>query len=251
MTPFTSPRRRLLVLGAGLFAAGAAHAMDWPWRRSPQKGSGRVLREQRPLEPVTALRLGGSVKIELRPGERDMVEVETDDNLLALIDTSVSDGVLRIAPEGSMRPTRLAITLHARQLESITVGGSAAVLCERWAGRRLNLTLGGSGVVRIAQLDLAELTVEGGGSGVLNLAGRVGRMDVTLGGSSVLSAKHLQATEGRVRLGGSAQAVAWVTGQLDARVSGSSGLRYYGSPKLDAGRSGSGVIAPLGAEPTP
>jgi nicotinamidase-related amidase len=252
-TPFNR-RRRILQSAAALAAAslsGHARAIDWAFWRGSQKGSGKVMREQRPLEPIHALRLGGSTKLELRQSDRDFVEIETDDNLLALIEVPVRDGVLRIEPEGSIRPTRLSITVHARQVETIDVGGSAAVLCDRWTGRRLKIGQGGSSVVRIAQLDVEELMLDAGGSTVAHLAGRAARIEVLLGGSSVLSAKHLQAVEGRVRTSGSAQAVAWVTERLDAQASGLSGLRYYGSPKADANRSGSAVITPLGAEPTP
>jgi nicotinamidase-related amidase len=250
MTPL--PRRRFLQTAVALAAAAAsstALAVDWAFWRGSQKGSGKVLREQRPLEPIQSIRLGGSSKIELRQADRDFVEIETDDNLLALIEAPVRNGVLRIESEGAIRPTRLTIVVHAREVESIHIGGSAAVLCDRWTGRRMTIDQAGSSVVRVAHLEVQELRLDSGGSSVAHLAGRVAKLEASLGGSSVLSAKRLQAAEGKVSTSGSAQVVAWITDRLDAQASGASGLRYYGSPKADAQRSGSAVIAPLGPEP--
>jgi hypothetical protein len=248
MSTFSSGRRRLL-LGVSALAAAPAHAVDWAFWRGTHKGSGRVLKEQRPLEAVHSLHLGGSTRLALRQAERDFIEIETDDNLLGLIEAPVKFGILRISTEGSIRPTRLEITLHLRELSAIEAGGSAAVLAERWTGRRLKLSLGGSAVAKIAQLDVQELTLSAGGSSVLNLAGRCARLDAAIGGSSVLSAKHLRCAEANLRTAGSAQAVAWVTERLDAMASGSAGVRYYGTPKVDAQRSGSAVVTGLGAEP--
>jgi hypothetical protein len=248
-----SSRRRTILLGtAGLAAVGAtgtARAVDWAFWRGTHKGSGRVLKEQRPLMPAHSLHLGGSTRLALRQAERDFIEIETDDNLLGLIEAPVKFGILRINTEGSMRPTRLEITLHLRELSAIEAGGSSAVLGEGWRGRRLKIHVGGSAVVKIAQLDLQELDLSAGGSSVLNLAGQCARLDAAMGGSSVLSAKHLRAAEANIRASGSAQAVAWVTERLDAKASGSAGVRYYGTPKVDAQRSGTAVVTALGSEP--
>ena len=249
MSPFVPRRRRILLGVSAVAAVGAAQAADWSFWRGMHKGSGRVLKEQRPLEPVHALHLSGSTRLALRQADRDFIEIETDDNLLGLIEAPVKDGVLRIRSEGSIRPTALAITLHLQRLESVEAGGSAAVLGEAWSGRRLKVHLGGSAVVKLARLDLQQLDLAAGGSAVLNLAGRCARLDATLGGSSVLSAKHLRTAEANLRAAGSAQAVAWVTERLDAKASGSAGVRYYGSPKVDAQRSGSAEVTALGGEP--
>jgi hypothetical protein len=252
MSTLSSRRRRMFLGAAAVAAAGAtgpARATDWAFWRGTHKGSGKVLKEQRPLEPVQSLHLGGSTRLALRQADRDFIEIETDDNLLGLIEAPVKSGILRIDTEGSMRPTRLEITLHLRELTSIEAGGSAAVLGERWTGRRLKLSLGGSAVVKMAQLDVQELNLSAGGSSVFNLGGRCARLDAALGGSSVLSAKHLRCVEANLRAGGSSQAVAWVTERLDAKASGSAGVRYYGAPKVDAQRSGSAVVTGLGSEP--
>jgi hypothetical protein len=247
-------RRRRVLLGAAAAAAsasGPAQALDWTFWRGTHKGSGKVMKEERPLERVHSLHLGGSTRLALRQAERDFIEIETDDNLLGLIEAPVKFGILRIDTEGSVRPTRLEITLHLRELAAIEAGGSAAVLAERWSGRRLKLRLGGNAVVKIAQLDMQELDLSAGGSAVFNLAGRCARLDAAMAGSSVLSAKHLRAAEANLRVAGSAQAVAWVTERLDAKAAGSAGVRYYGTPKVDAQRSGSAVVTGLGSEPGP
>jgi hypothetical protein len=250
MNTLFSRRRRLLLGTAGAAAvAGPAQAVEWAFWRGTHKGSGRVLKEQRPLQGVHSLHLGGSTRLALRQADNDFIEIETDDNLLGLIEAPVRFGILRIDTEGSIRPTRLEITLHLRELAAIEAGGSSAVLGERWTGRRLKLSLGGSAVVKIAQLDVQELSLSSGGSAVLNLAGRCARLDASLAGSSVLSAKHLRAAEANLRVAGSAQAVAWVTDRLDAKAAGSAGVRYYGTPKVDAQRSGSAVVTGLGGEP--
>ena len=49
-------------------------------------------------------------------------------------------------------------------------------------------------------------------------------------------------------IGGSGKATVWATESLDARVTGSGTVNYYGDPKVNVSGSGSGRVKRLGGK---
>jgi hypothetical protein len=242
--------RRVLLLGAAL-APAAAGAGSWSFGGTT-RGSGKITREVRVVEPFDTLRVSGASKLELRQGEREGIEVETDDNIQPLIETMHRGSTLEIGQRGNIKPTSLSIVITARRIDVLEVSGAAGLVAPgRWRAEKMRLEVGGAGVLKFADLAVEHLGVEGGGSGVLNLGGSAGVLRGALGGASTLSAKRLSAREADLRVGGSAQAVLWVRESLQGSVGGAGALRYYGKPRADVSRGGAGKVAALGLTPPP
>ncbi len=250
MIEMRASTRRTLLLGA-LLAPAAAPAAPWSFGGTT-RGSGTVTREVRVVEAFDTMRLSGSVKVELRQGERDGIEVETDDNLQPLIEVVHRGAALDIGQRGNIKPTTLSIVVTARRIDALTVSGAAGLVAPgRWKAEKLRLDIGGAGVIKFSDLAVEQLSVDGGGSGVLNLGGSAGVLRGALGGASTLSAKRLSTREADLRIGGSAQAVLWVRESLQGSVGGAGALRYYGKPRADVARGGAGKVAALGLTPPP
>lgn len=245
-------RRHVMRLGlplfglAGLCWPGAGQALGF----GSLKGSGTVQRELRGVKPFSALRLGGSMAAELRHGALPQVEVETDENLLPLIELRMEDTTLVVSEKESMRPTRRRIVVHTPGLDSLHLGGSAALRCDAWSAARLTLTCGGSASVKLQGLKLQTLFAELGGSSQVSAEGEVDELTAVLGGSAGLRAGRLQARRAALQAGGSSQSTLWVQQKLQAALSGSSGLRYHGQPTvLETSKSGSAFVKALGEGP--
>jgi hypothetical protein len=245
-------RRRLLRIGlplsglAGLLWTGAGHALSF----GAVRGSGTVQREMRSVKPFSALRLGGSMAAELRHGEQPQVELEADDNLLPLIELRLDDTTLVVSEKESMKPTRRRIVVTTPSLDSLHLGGSAALRCEGWSAARLTLKCGGSASVKLQGLKLQTLFAELGGSSQVSAEGEVDELTAVLGGSAGLRAGRLQARRAALQAGGSSQSTLWVQQRLQAALSGSSGLRYHGQPPvLDTTKSGAATVKDLGDGP--
>lgn len=81
-----------MVLLCLLLPVPAAHAIDFGL--GALAGSGEVQREARTVEPFSGLKLQTLARVVIRPGERDAVEIQAEDNVQPLIDTRIEGGTL-------------------------------------------------------------------------------------------------------------------------------------------------------------
>ena len=154
-----------------------------------------------------ALNVPGTV--ELRIGNTEGVTIETDDNILPLIETAVENGTLRIRPakrNSNLRQTALTIVVHARQVERVSVGGSGTVNASGLRGEKLRFDVGGSGSINAGQLDARIVSVAIGGSGSFNASGKTEQLTASIGGSGNIGAGRLAANDVQVSIGGSGEA---------------------------------------------
>ncbi len=209
-------------------------------------GDGRVAHEGRMAGNVSAIDVSGPLEVNVRVGAAPSLDVEADGNLLPLIRTEVSGGVLRMWVEGNVRSNNSLRVTYT--LPSLTQVRST-----------------GSGRLTITELNGAPLDFSKTGSGAANLSGRVSRLDLRHTGSGLINASALQTGDaninltgsGRMSLGqvhggaltvnlhgsGSLQASGAVT-SLNAHVHGSGGadLTALASDQADLTTNGSGDI---------
>ncbi|MBX3619634.1 MAG: DUF2807 domain-containing protein [Rhizobacter sp.] len=232
-----------------VFLLALAAAMVQPaWAAAP--GSGRVVRQARPLGDFSAVSVASAARVELRQGDRASVEVEADDALLPLIGTRVVDGSLVVEDLQPFRSSQARVLIVVRRLTSLAVGGSTAVRVEGLNTPSLALSLGGSSVTTVSALRAARLHVSAGGSSALSVEGAADDVSLSLGGSSTVDARAFPAAAVSVAAGGSAQAQVWARGALSLTLAGASSVRYYGTPTLSLTRAGSATVTALGEAPS-
>ena len=89
-----------LLIGVGLanvfsFGKTSARFFNFKFNRGVA-GSGNIVNENREVSNFKAIDVGGFFQVEIVAQKDFSVEVQADDNLLPLIKTEVSDGVLKI-----------------------------------------------------------------------------------------------------------------------------------------------------------
>lgn len=252
-TPSGWRRRQLLALGTGLLALAAApaHAIDWPWAERI-KGDGQVRQQTRSPGAFKGIALNLPAQVELRLGSTDSVTVETDANLLPLIETVVEQGILEIRPARrnvSLQPRGLKIVVQARQIEQVAIAGGGSVSAGALRAPRLRFEIGGSGTIEVGKVESDALAVEIGGSGNVRAGGATHKLSVAIAGSGQVQARELRAQEVTVDIGGSGQAEVWAQERLTASLAGSGNVDYYGDPVLSSSVAGSGRTRRLAAAP--
>ena len=148
-------------------APSLASPMDWIAGNSV-KGSGKLQKQVREVGNFNGVALNVPGTVELRIGNTEGVTIETDDNILPLIETAVENGTLRIRParrNSNLRQTALTIVVHARQVERVSVGGSGTINASGLRGDKLRFDVGGSGSINAGQLDARAVAIAIGGSG--------------------------------------------------------------------------------------
>ena len=250
----STPALRALLLAAALACTVAPPtAMAWPFGGEQVEGSGSVTRQARKVDSFNGIALGLPARLELRSGSVDSVTVETDDNLQALVETRVEDGMLRIRPVKrnlDLRTRNLKIVVTARQIERLSLGGSGTIDADVLRGKRLDVDVGGSGKIRIARLDAETVAAKVAGSGDLHAdGGTVRDLSVSIGGSGSVDMGKVATDTARVSIAGSGDVTVWAKNDLRAKIAGSGDVGYYGDPTVSRSVAGSGEVRRIGNAP--
>ena len=212
------------------------------------EGSGHVVTEQRPLPAFQRVELEGEGHLIIGPDEPAALEVRTDDNLVALVDTKVVDGklVIGIKPNRDLEPTDgLTYRVACDQLSELRLSGSGEIEVNSCAVSDLTVGLDGSGIVRVDGVDATRVDAEIGGSGTIRVSGRSTQVGASVAGSGTFDGGDLEAQQVDATIPGSGQIVVWATGTLSADISGSGSVLYRGHPAVTQDISGSGAVTPL------
>jgi len=216
----------------------------------PTQGSRNIILENRNVSGFSRLEVSGAGNVTIIQDGTEALTVETDNNVMQFITSRVNGGTLSIGLEfpglRSVIPSRLNLTLHVKDLSSISSSGSWNVVAASFKPANLDIATSGSAKVTINDLRVDKLTVDISGSGEMYFAGHANSQNVKISGSGTYKAGDLQTRDTSVEVSGSGNVTAWATTNLDANVSGMGTVSYYGSPQVAFNESGSGKIKSLG-----
>jgi hypothetical protein len=239
----------LLLAAAGLAACGLFQRGD----DRVITGSGRVTQEARAVSGFERVVLAGAGDILLTQGAAEGLTIEAEDNLLPLIVTDVSDGVLRLGFDRptwltTIRPTQpIRYLLTVRDLTAVDIAGNGSLTAGSLSAEDFTLNLSGQGDVTLDHLEAQRLAVRLDGSGTFTLAGRAEEQDLVLTGSGTYAAGDLESQRATVEVSGRGDVVLWVRQDLAVHISGTGSVSYFGVPTLSRRDiSGSGDINPMG-----
>jgi hypothetical protein len=249
---------RTLFLAAGLLAVAApmnavnAGPLSWLGAGERVQGNGKIVKQNRDVGHFSALATSVGGSVEIRMGATESVSVESDDNIVPLIETVVEGGTLRIRPvrkDMHLDTRTMKIVVQVRTLDKIAVAGSGSVDANQLRVENLAVNVGGSGSINLRDIQSESVTIALGGSGDLKASGNTERMQVSIGGSGRVQAERLAARTAAVSIGGSGQATVWAAKSLNLSVAGSGDIAYYGDPSVSKSVVGSGTIKRLGGSP--
>lgn len=199
------------------------------WGRSSQfvRGSGVRRSEARELPAFRAVSISGAydVEIEVEAGALQEVVIDTDDNLLSLVETRVDAETLFVRTQKGFSTRRgIHVRVRAPELSSLSASGSNHVALRGMSGQNFRL--------------------ETSGSTELVAAGEVEELDVDLSGSSAVDLGDLIARRARITASGSTEAEVHATEHLALELSGSASITYAGFPRIALEREGSASVRP-------
>lgn len=192
-------------------------------------GSGHVVTEVRPVGGFTAVSVSGAGRLVIEQSGTETLAITAEDHILPLLRTVVVDGRLVIgAVSGtSINPTReILYRLGVRTLTDIEASGAIRVESTNIEADRLSLGLSGASTAHIA--------------------GTASRLILAASGASTCLVDGVRSLEVRAGLSGASYGRVRAAHFLEANVSGSSRLEYFGDPVLVANVSGSGFVRRIG-----
>jgi hypothetical protein len=249
-------RRRLLAvcaLACATTMSAAPAFADWSFGRGEQvQGNGKIKRQAREIGHFTGVALSLPGEVEVRTGNSEGITIETDDNLLPLIETVVDDGTLKIRNKNhvNIKTRNLKIVVQTRGVDRLAMGGSGNIDADRVQGPRVQFDVGGSGTIKVGKAEGESISISLGGSGDLKVGeGSARSLSATIGGSGTIDMTRVRLDKASVTLAGSGDATLWVRDSLDLSVAGSGDVNYYGDPRVSKTVVGSGGARRLGPAP--
>ena len=192
-------------------AAGGCSSC-WAWDMSAGRpairGRSREA-EQRQVDQFEKISIEGSADVTVTVGPETTLSVETDDNILPLITTRVSNGELTIGSDDPYT-TKLGVkvTITTPSLSAVSIAGSGDVKASGVSGKSFAVAIAGSGDV--------------------TATGTVQQVSAAIQGSGDIRLEGLEAKQGKVAVSGSGDVRLHVTETLTVSIAGSGDVRYKG-----------------------
>jgi len=232
-------------------------------------GSGEIITQTIDVRDFDRVTLEGFGEVFIEQGRAESLSVQTDENILPLLDIRVRgrELLLGIKRGFDVTPSQgIIFNLTARNLNRLTLAGSGTFEVSPLESKEMTVSLLGSGDINIKSLTADELFIDLNGSGNIaiedinvktvdtflqgsgdiQLDGKTGRQKISVAGSGNILAGDLETTSADIRIPGSGNLTVWITGDLAVQVNGSGDIRYYGRPTIEQSGYGSGDLIPMG-----
>ncbi len=183
-------------------------------------------------------------------GDRETLEIEALADDLPNIVTEVRDGTLHIGRMGAepFSPFRAPVfRLTVKKLANLETHSSGSIAIGELSADTLRILITSSGGVSIDSLAADSLEVRNSSSGSVRVAGEVNQQNILLTSSGGYVGGQLASRSAVVRVSSSGSATLRVSDSLEAVVTSSGSVRYYGNPSVRNLRvTSSGKAVPMG-----
>jgi hypothetical protein len=211
------------------------------------------MREQRSVRDVSgfdSVSFATSGELCITQGDHEGLEVSGRASDLPSLITEVRDGTLFIGREGAgpfieLRPP--VFTLTVRTIHGLTAAGSGSIRVKNLSTEALTVRISSSGGVALESLQADALEATLCSSGSLRATGAVGALSIRLSSSGGYSGGRLDSRKTSVRVSSSGSATLRASESLEAHLTSSGDVWYFGSPqRVDRQVTSSGSLVRLG-----
>jgi len=211
------------------------------------KGNHHIVTKTRTVAHFDQVSITGSFDVLLVKGEPGALQLETDENLHQVVETTVKNNKLVIKINSKFdikRYTKLNIVLPVKYLEKITITGSATVQSKNtfnWQNIKLNVL--GSGNISL-DLHSNKVWASVTGSGDIKISGKIADVNYKVTGSGSIIGRNVDSNYGNASVTGSGDIYLKAPiEKLKASVTGSGSIYYYGTPEQITSKAlGSGEV---------
>ena len=197
-------------------------------------GNSNIISQEKQLSAYDRIEVLGSYDVIFTDGEVGRIRIKAPDNILPLIQTEVSDGLLKIGTGKNRYKVKEPIIIYVpvdSRLKQVVIKGSADIYTEKnLETKALEVDVYGSGDVRL-QVDASSLALKIDGSGDIRVGGKTDNLSININGSGDVEVPKLKAEKAVINIKGSGDVSAYVTENLDISIAGSGDVTIKGNPK--------------------
>jgi hypothetical protein len=211
------------------------------------RGSGNTVDEQRSLTGFDRVVVTAGMHLFVEQSEEFSVTLTAEDNIMPYILTEVSGDTLTFffdnSERRSFRTTRpIDIRINMPEVEALNGSGGSRIETGPLQGTSLSLEVSGGGQANLESVTYQILNCDLSGGSRAELTGEVERQTVQVSGGGQYNAGDLRSSEAQINMSGGGQGTVWVTGSLNADLSGGAQLGYYGNPQVSQNTSGGSTV---------
>ncbi|UYZ61986.1 head GIN domain-containing protein [Hymenobacter weizhouensis] len=208
-----------------------------------------AVRETRSVGSFTSVGLAGSMKVVVRQGSPQKVEVEGEAEDVAHVETTVDNNRLRINTKRQngtwgyryKGPITVYVTLPT--VRSLAVSGSGSLQApEALQADDLDLAVSGSGSINLARVTATSISSALSGSGSIEASGAAPQHNISVSGSGGVKAPKLESKTCSISISGSGNCQVRATELLKASIMGSGNVYVSGNPQVKSSVMGSGRV---------
>ena len=197
-------------------------------------GSSNIISQEKQLSAYDRIEVLGSYDVIFTDGEVGKIKIKAPNNILPLIQTEVSDGLLRIDTGKNRYKVKEPIIIYVpvdSRLKQVVIKGSADIYTEKsLETKALEVDVYGSGDVRL-QVEASSLALKIDGSGDIRVGGKTDNLSININGSGDVEVPNLKAEKAVININGSGDVSAYVTENVDISIAGSGDVTVKGNPK--------------------
>jgi hypothetical protein len=176
------------------------------------QGSGTAKTETRNVSGFKEIKAGGAINLDISFKPEYSVSVEADDNLLEHITTEVSGDTLVIGMKDHINSkNKINVKITMPELTELDISGASTGDIAGFKGEKLVVGLSGASKIK--------------------LDGDVREFNARVSGASSIDASNLKAENADVDASGASNITVNASGDLVAKASGASSVKYIGEPK--------------------
>jgi hypothetical protein len=197
-----------------------------------ENGNGNVITQERAVnQNFDKIRGSSGIDVYLRKGSENKIVVEADENLIDLIETTISNGKLTIRSSkniGRSKAKKVHVTFI--KLSSIEASSGADIIGKSVIkNETINLDCS-SGADLEVEVFAKELYAETSSGADLEVSGKASTIYANASSGSELNAKNLNAITCNAKASSGADIIVTVQDKINAKASSGGDVRYYGNP---------------------
>lgn len=201
------------------------------------RGSGVVVAETREIWDFDRIDLAGEGNVVVSLGDDFSMTIETDDNLMEFLDSSVVGDTLVLATDGDtpidIDPTdSITWSITMPTVVGVSISGAGTIDLSGVDGERLDAAVKGAGDINLWQLAVAHLDATINGAGNIRATGTAERASLTIDGVGSIEAGDLRTVDVSCVFRTAGNIVVWATGTLAVSGDGIGTVSVYGSPAV-------------------
>lgn len=210
------------------------------------EGEGIETEEKRELEDFSEVEIDIDADVIIHIGNQSSIDISAQENLLDIIRTDVSSGMLIIDANSCISSNYpVNIDISTPSLSYIKLNGSADItVMDELHNDDLEIKINGSGNIT-ADVFANDFRVQINGSGNVMVSGAANDADININGSGDVRAAMLQAYQADIKINGSGNTIINVLNDLKVTVKGSGDVKYSGTPSVKTSISGSGSVTKI------